>query len=384
MDKRAQLFDRLNNHFYRKNEFPELSQISDEDIDKIIALYEKEASKGGKDPWNYLNFNDLIIMQRCVYEVIKDKPEYREITKKVEELYFDELDRRLQRTVYYYGEPTDKTYRSTYANMPEESIVLADMCTRRMQELQSNASNMDDETLEQMEKMYAAYEEIETDFAKDGLSMPEEQDRIAQQMKMAIEDKKESIRQELQQAIEEAKQIIEWAKQQPNVPKFTYVGNDSPERQQEVFDQAYERMQNSAQRLNNESIPLEYQSAYNQATDQFRERAEQDIKETVSKEKPPVSEEPVQPEPIIEEEQEQPEIDPAQMEAKNKLINDVVSAMINAGEFHDSGSDMGKRMRDIEYVKKQLETKSVEDLEWALSVYGPPQEELNSENGKHR
>lgn len=48
MDKKEKLFKVLNNHFNLYNEFPEFSQIDEEDIEKIIALYEQEASKGWK------------------------------------------------------------------------------------------------------------------------------------------------------------------------------------------------------------------------------------------------------------------------------------------------------------------------------------------------
>lgn len=64
MDKKEKLFNTLNNHFNSHNEFPEIYQIAEEDIEKIIALYEQEASKEGKDPWHYLYFDELIIMQK--------------------------------------------------------------------------------------------------------------------------------------------------------------------------------------------------------------------------------------------------------------------------------------------------------------------------------
>lgn len=58
--------------------------------------------------------------------------------------------------------------------------------------------------------------------------------------------------------------------------------------------------------------------------------------------------------------------------------------MLNAGEFHDFGLDISQKMRDIEYAKKKLESKSMEELEWALSVYSPQQKEVNSTGGIHR
>lgn len=67
---------------------------------------------------------------------------------------------------------------------------------------------------------------------------------------------------------------------------------------------------------------------------------------------------------------------------KNKLINDIISSMLNAGEFQNSGMDISQKMNDIEYAKRNLVTKSIEELQWALSVYAPQQEEIHS--GMHR
>lgn len=67
---------------------------------------------------------------------------------------------------------------------------------------------------------------------------------------------------------------------------------------------------------------------------------------------------------------------------KDKLINDIISAMLNAGEFQNSGMDISQKMDDIEYAKRNLATKSIEELQWALSVYTPQQEEIHS--GMHR
>lgn len=73
-----------------------------------------------------------------------------------------------------------------------------------------------------------------------------------------------------------------------------------------------------------------------------------------------------------------------QTEEKNRLINNIIGAMLNAGEFHNSGLDISQKMKDIEYAKKKLESKSMEELEWAISVYAQQQEEVKSTGGMHR
>lgn len=73
-----------------------------------------------------------------------------------------------------------------------------------------------------------------------------------------------------------------------------------------------------------------------------------------------------------------------QTEEKNRLINNIIGAMLNAGEFHNSGLDISQKMKDIEYAKKKLESKSMEELKWAISVYTQQQEEVKSTGGMHR
>ena len=68
---------------------------------------------------------------------------------------------------------------------------------------------------------------------------------------------------------------------------------------------------------------------------------------------------------------------------KGNLINDIIGAMLDAGEFHNSGLDVNQKMNDIEYVKRKLMSKSLEQLRWTLSVYTPQQEE-DIHNGMHR
>lgn len=259
MDKKEKLFNTLNNHFNLHNEFPEFSQIDEEDIEKIIALYEEEASKDGRDPWHYLYFDELIIMQKCVYEVIKNNPKYSEVTDKIEILYQKELDRRLQRSVRSYGEETGEKYRASYAEMPEYALVLADMCTKNMVP--------DKKTFEEKKRAIDTYQQIRTDFIKAGKQMPmsyemtleyaqgemarryvgapprepaieqvwgvenNKEANLTQERKTEIpvhtDAEKQEIREQMRQAQEQLSQTLEWARQQPNEPKVTSIGNNN-------------------------------------------------------------------------------------------------------------------------------------------------------------
>lgn len=131
-------------------------------------------------------FYELIIMQKCVYEVIKDNTKYSKITDKIEILYQKELNRRLQRTVYSYGEPTDKTYTAPYTEMPEYSLVLAEMCSRHMQETQKFVIDIEHMPLTEIKSYLSTYESIKSDFAKFSKQMPKEQENIALQTKAMI------------------------------------------------------------------------------------------------------------------------------------------------------------------------------------------------------
>lgn len=162
--KKEKFINVLNNHFNSHNIIPEVANISDEDFRKIIELYEQKASVGGKDPWHYLYFDELIIMQQALYEVIKNNYRYSDITAKVEKLFEQELDRRLQRPVLSYGEETGETYRASYAEMPEYAMTLADMCTKNMVP--------DRKTFEEKKSAIDKYQQIREDFIKAGKKMP--------------------------------------------------------------------------------------------------------------------------------------------------------------------------------------------------------------------
>lgn len=606
MDKKEKLFNTLNNHFNLYNEFLEFSQIDEEDIEKIIALYEQEASKGGRDPWHYLYFDELIIMQMCVYEVIKNIPKYSEVTDKIETLYQKELDRRLQRPVLDYGEETGETYRTSYAEMPEYSLVLADMCSRHMQE----AMDAEHMPLTKVEAALSTYESIKSDFTKVGKEMPEEQEHLALQTKtmvtLANKERNDIVERERQQReielinlqqeinkmenerleIEKRLKTIssetlgsyfsrqlsekypeEYQKFQQNKEQVRNYSSNAPqisdlkerfnkvaedlkfykgmlpvyesyyqrfkeiknERQQQRVGgneqvetllnqrQAEEKARRDAQATRDELIgrairkdlmvPEDYRLSQIQVknlSEQFAGYSNEELQKFITDSKkqevtpevqPPLAREnslqsiqqqtalkfhmsEVKQQPtssysnfeknlisFIEtrnsnlgkvsevisvtgypdstyeirfedgkihqitvthdeedmirnqtqnlnslQEQQVPhqqsvegilpfqqtsapdirvsEIPqnsaPNPQEEKNKLINDIIDAMLKVGEFHDSGLDISQKMRDIEFAKKELESKSIEELKWTLSIYTSQQEEVNSTGGRCR
>ncbi len=67
-----------------------------------------------------------------------------------------------------------------------------------------------------------------------------------------------------------------------------------------------------------------------------------------------------------------------QTQQREKLISDIIGAMLNAGEFHNSGLNISQKISDMRDVKRKLETKSLEELEYILSVYTPQHERTMS------
>lgn len=252
----------LNNHFGSYNVFPEVSNISDEDFMKIIELYEQKASLGGRDPWNYLYFDELIIMQQSLYEVIKDNYRYSDITAKVEMLFEQELNRRLQRSVRSYGEETDETYRASYAEMPEYAMTLADMCTRKMENAQKSFAEKKEVVLP--EHSLTTYEEIRKDFSTAGIQMPEKSESIAQSTKTLI-----TLR------AEEKEALVERERQQREIELITLqqeinrIENEKLEIEKRIRQISSETLGSFFSRQVSEKYPTEYQT-YQQHKEQVR------------------------------------------------------------------------------------------------------------------
>ena len=260
--KKEKFIKVLNNHFGSYNVFPEVSNISDEDFMKIIELYEQKASLGGRDPWNYLYFDELIIMQQSLYEVIKDNYRYSDITAKVEILFEQELNRRLQRSVRSYGEETDETYRASYAEMPEYAMTLADMCTRKMENAQKSFAEKKEVVLP--EHSLATYEEIRKDFSTSGIKMPEKSESIAQSTKTLI-----TLR------AEEKEVLVERERQQREIELITLqqeinrIENEKLEIEKRIRQISSETLGSFFSRQVSEKYPTEYQT-YQQHKEQVR------------------------------------------------------------------------------------------------------------------
>ena len=43
--------------------------------------------------------------------------------------------------------------------------------------------------------------------------------------------------------------------------------------------------------------------------------------------------------------------------------------MLDNGDFHNSGLDIGQKLRDIDYAKRKLQEKTMKELQLVLSTY---------------
>lgn len=62
---------------------------------------------------------------------------------------------------------------------------------------------------------------------------------------------------------------------------------------------------------------------------------------------------------------------------KKQVINEIIIAMMNNGEFPKTNMDVDKRMLDMRVAEEQLKRKSIEELETILSVYNNAGEKIN-------
>lgn len=519
--KKEKFISVLNNHFGSHDVFPEIANISDEDFRKIIELYEQKASVGGKDPWHYLYFDELIIMQQTLYEVIKTNYSYSDITAKVEKLFEQELDRRLQRPVLSYGEETGETYRVSYTEMPEYAMTLADMCIKNM--------IPDKKTFEEKKNAIDKYQQIREDFIKAGKKMPMSYETTLEYAQgnmarryvggtpkespiepvLSAENNREANLRELREMPErKAETPIHTETEQTKIDAERQQAQVNEKEQKRIYNLIHkaenERLQRSrslytAWDLGNKTIPPEYQgmtyeqveAILNQKEDEEKARQEakatrdelidkairkglnvpedyhlsqiqiQNLSQqfagysddelrkfifgvkkqetvpefkqetsvpsysdfekdlisfieknnsnlgnvseiisvtgypdstyvvrfddgsihqiTITQEEKNSIRNQIQTTPEGKAKEVQQTITPnEQIQQKDKLISDILSAMLNVGEFHNSGLDISQKMSDLEYAKSKLQTKSLEELEYILSVYIPQQEETIS------
>ena len=168
---------------------PLIYYILDEDFEKFIELYEISATEFD-NPYDVSYFDNRKIIQKCMYELIKDNSKYQEIEEKLLPKYEKELNRSLERNGYsndmYYN------YQAPYSEMREYSLVLADMCFRQIKK--SYDEGIKSGNFIVPHSALTTYENIKTDMNKAGIEMDSKYEEIINKMLLQENIKKQEIR----------------------------------------------------------------------------------------------------------------------------------------------------------------------------------------------
>ena len=185
---------------YQYYSFNEISTLDDADIDRIIQAYQSKTSEP-------MSINNRLLLLDCVYETIADNKRYQELFDKLIDIYKIELDDKLTKPTTRYDDfnfvETSELHQAPYTTLPEYSLVLADMCTRYINESQKSYTDNSILSSNKVESRISTYEAIKSDFAKVNQQMPEVQEQIVSQAKVMInsanEERNANIEKERQQ-----------------------------------------------------------------------------------------------------------------------------------------------------------------------------------------
>lgn len=185
---------------YQYYSFNEISTLDDADIDRIIQTYQSKTSEP-------MSINNRLLLLDCVYETIADNKRYQELFDKLIDIYKIELDDKLTKPTTRYDDfnfvETSELHQAPYTTLPEYSLVLADMCTRYINESQKSYTDNSILPSNKVESRISTYEAIKSDFVKVNQQMPEVQEQIVSQAKVMInsanEERNANIEKERQQ-----------------------------------------------------------------------------------------------------------------------------------------------------------------------------------------
>lgn len=173
--KKTIFLNTVNKQYALYSEFPEISQVKDEDMQVIISLYEQESLAKGIDPWKNVS---ALQMQKCIYEVIGNNPSYEVVTNKNKEVFEKNLESSREYIITYgQDEYTEKgEYSYAQVNISDFSITLAEM---QLKEAIKTGSEYE----------ITKYEKIKNDFIKSGNPLPQKFEELEKQ---ALESSKKT------------------------------------------------------------------------------------------------------------------------------------------------------------------------------------------------
>lgn len=206
----------------------------------------------------------------------------------------------------------------------------------------------------------------------------------------SLEQSKETkeLQEQLKKAQEELAKKIEWARQQPNQPKFATINNNKPEslpewakdketsgysnlnteHQEQDFDKIYDleiKKLTPLKQNNNPNYEVELANTIRKISTltnkipNIRAQIESDINYELNKQNQIKSNQPFK--------QEQ--------QTKDEIISKIINNMNMAGEFSFGDISISERIDIMQNVKNKLNSKSMEELQILLSSYQYNQEQ---------
>lgn len=189
---------------YQYYSFNEISTLDDANIDRIIQAYQSKTSEP-------MSINNRLLLLDCVYETIADNKRYQELFDKLIDIYKIELDDKLTKSTTRYDDfnfvETSELHQAPYTTFPEYSLVLADMCTRYINESQKSYTDNSILPSNKVESRISTYEAIKSDFAKVNQQMPEVQEKQSAKIIPPVQPVVEHSQQQVSQ--EESEKILQ-------------------------------------------------------------------------------------------------------------------------------------------------------------------------------
>lgn len=243
-----------------------------------------------------------------------------------------------------------------------------------------------------------------------------------EQISTHTEQEKQEIRSEMKQAQEQLARTLEWAKQQPNEPTFTSTRSEnislSPEWTKDNGISGYteptiEQVRNGLESTNKEQnfgdvyeVELKkltelkksdnpnYEVELNNAiarisslTDRIpniREQIESDISYEMRNTNQNQQQEVVST-PTLDQEESERILQEQQKQMKDKIIDQIMSAMNKSGELTFGDISMSERMSTMQNIQNKLNAKNMDELQMLLSTYQEQNvEQETMRSGMHR
>lgn len=266
----------------------------------------------------------------------------------------------------------------------ESSLISHHNNDKELEALKSNLGNIFESSPQLVQEQKPVFKTIFNEPSKEAAF------GVKSSRETSLEQSKETkeLQEQLKKAQEELAKKIEWARQQPNQPKFATINNNKPEslpewakdketsgysnlnteHQEQDFDKIYDleiKKLTPLKQNNNPNYEVELANTIRKLSTltnkipNIRAQIESDINYELNKQNQIKSSQPFK--------QEQ--------QMKDEIISKIINNMNMAGEFSFGDISISERIDIMQNVKNKLNSKSMEELQILLSSYQYNQEE---------